>query len=213
MDPPATGGISFLWHHGMQHLVVEHVFQKPLRHERLGEQRMEPNHPVLFLECPEDEIFLRPLLPPPAERKGVRGVAVAKQTYRSDRETRASKRWAKHAAEGARRQRLLGASTRTKDAAKPDTYYIEALVAPQTINTIPPATIEAFVDHGKLGEFLPVDGGDADQVIAKVTAAGIDVPALAAKLQSDGAASFVRAWEDLMRSIKSKTAALAGTAP
>lgn len=144
----------------------------------------------------------------PAELKDVLGIAVAKQTYRSYRKMLASKRWTALAAAGANLQRLLFASTGTKDPAKPDTYYIEALVAPETINTIPPATLEAFVDHGKVGEFLPADGGDADQVIAKLTAAGIDVPVLAAKLQGDGATSFVTAWEDLMRSIESKAAVL-----
>lgn len=148
----------------------------------------------------------------PAELKDVLGIAVAKQTYRSYRQMLASKRWTKLSAEGAHPQRLLFASTGTKNPAKPDTYYIEALAAPQTINTIPPATLEAFVDHGKVGQFLPADGGDADQVIAHVEAAGIDVPALAAKLQSDGATAFVSAWEDLMGSIKSKAAVLSGAA-
>ncbi|PZR91307.1 MAG: transaldolase [Candidatus Nephthysia bennettiae] len=148
----------------------------------------------------------------PAELKDLLGIAVAKQTYRSYREMLASRRWTQLAAEGARPQRLLFASTGTKDPAKPDTYYIEALAAPETINTIPPATLEAFVDHGKVGEFLPADGGDGDQVIARVAAAGMDVPALAAQLQSDGASSFLSAWEDLMRSIEVKTALLTGAA-
>ena len=149
----------------------------------------------------------------PAELKDVLGIAVAKQTYRSYRETLASKRWAKLAAEGARPQRLLFASTGTKDSAKPDTYYIEALVAPQTINTIPPATIEAFVDHATLGEFPPVAVCDAAQVIATVTAPGVALPALPARLHRHAARDRHSAREDLMRSIKSKTAALAGTAP
>jgi transaldolase len=148
----------------------------------------------------------------PDELKDMLGIAVAKQTYRSYREMLASKRWTRLASEGARMQRLLFASTGTKDPAKPDTYYITALAAPETINTIPPATLEAFVDHGQLGEFLPADGGDADEVIEEVGSAGIDVPALAAKLQSDGAASFVSAWEDLLGSIRSKVAVLAGAA-
>ena len=148
----------------------------------------------------------------PGDLKDELGIAVAKQTYRSYREMLGSQRWQELASRGARPQRLLFASTGTKDPAKPDTYYIEALVAPDTINTIPPATLEAFVDHGKLGAALPTDGGDADRVIARVQAAGVDVPALAAKLQSDGAATFEKAWDELLRSLAAKSTQLTATA-
>ncbi|MEO8897822.1 MAG: transaldolase [Candidatus Dormibacter sp.] len=148
----------------------------------------------------------------PDDLKDELGIAVAKQTYRGYREMLASQRWQDLAAEGARPQRLLFASTGTKDPAKPDTYYIEALAAPDTINTIPPATLEAFVDHGTVGEMLPSDGGNADSVIARVEAAGVDVPALADTLQTDGGVAFEKAWDDLLQSLSSKSAQLTATA-
>jgi transaldolase len=148
----------------------------------------------------------------PAELKDTLGIAVAKQAYRSYRQIVGSEGWRALEAQGARPQRLLFASTGTKDPAKPDTYYLEALAAPDTINTIPPATLEAFVDHGEVGEMLPVDGGDADATIARIEAAGIDVAELAGSLQTDGAASFVASWEDLMASIQSKAAAVTAAA-
>ncbi|MDQ2826855.1 MAG: transaldolase [Actinomycetota bacterium] len=142
----------------------------------------------------------------PAELQDRLGIAAAMQAYRSYRQMLGSEAWLELAAQGARPQRLLFASTGTKDPAKADTYYIEALAAPDTINTIPPATLEAFADHGKVGDMLAADGGDADEVIARVEAAGIDVAVLADTLQREGAASFVVAWEDLMASIESKAA-------
>ncbi|MDQ6944851.1 MAG: transaldolase [Actinomycetota bacterium] len=144
----------------------------------------------------------------PVDLKDLLGIAVARQTYRSYRELLASERWRSLISAGARPQRLLFASTGTKDPAKPDTYYVQALAAPDTINTIPPATLKAFVDHGAFDEFLPADGGDADAVIARVQKAGIDVPKLAETLQRDGAAAFVKSWEDLLGSVESKTAVL-----
>jgi transaldolase len=147
----------------------------------------------------------------PADLTDLLGIVVANQTYRSYREMLGSHRWKELARRGAHPQRLLFASTGTKDPAKPDTYYIEALVAPDTINTIPPATLDAFVDHGKLGAPLPPDGGDADRVIARVEAAGVDVPALAATLQGEGAAAFERAWNELLRSLAAKSAQITAT--
>lgn len=148
----------------------------------------------------------------PEDLKDTLGIAVAQQAYRSYCQILASEDWRALETHGARPQRLLFASTGTKDPAKPDTYYVEALAAPETINTIPPATLEAFADHGKVGEMLPADGGDADQMIAKIEAAGVDVAELAARLQTEGAASFVTAWEDLMDSIQSKATAITGAA-
>jgi len=148
----------------------------------------------------------------PTELKDTLGIAVARQAYRSYCQMLGSEDWRALETQGARPQRLLFASTGTKDPAKPDTYYLEALAAPETINTIPPATLEAFADHGEVGEMLPADGGDADQTIAKIEAAGIDVAELAATLQTEGAASFVAAWEDLMDSIEAKAAAVTAAA-
>jgi transaldolase len=148
----------------------------------------------------------------PDDLKDELGIAVAKQTYRSYREMLGSQHWQELAGQGARPQRLLFASTGTKDPTKPDTYYIEALAAPDTINTIPPATLEAFVDHGTMGEMLPVDGGDADAVIARVQEVGVNVAALAETLQSDGGATFEKAWDELLQSLGAKSAQLATTA-
>jgi len=136
------------------------------------------------------------------------GIAVAQQTYRAYRELLASKRWQKLAAAGARPQRLLWASTGTKDPSAPDTLYVSALAAPDTINTIPEKTLHAFADHGQLHGVLPDDGGDADAVLAQVARAGVDIDALALKLQRDGAEAFVKSWQQLLQRIADKASAL-----
>ena len=145
-------------------------------------------------------------LPPPLRNR--LGIAVAKQTYRAYRDLLASPRWRKLAAAGARTQRLLWASTGTKDPAAPDTLYIEALAAPDTIDTIPEKTLAAFADHGKIGPSMPQDGGDADAVIAECRRAGIDDAALALDLQRDGAAAFSKSWHELLGGIRAKRGAL-----
>ena len=145
-------------------------------------------------------------LPPPLRNR--LGIAVAKQTYRAYRDLLASPRWRKLAAAGARTQRLLWASTGTKDPAAPDTLYIEALAAPDTIDTIPEKTLAAFADHGKVGPPMPQDGGDADAVIAECRRAGIDDAALALDLQRDGAAAFSKSWHELLGGIRAKRGAL-----
>ena len=136
------------------------------------------------------------------------GIAIAKRTYKAYRDLLASPRWRKLAAAGARPQRLLWASTGTKDPDAPDTLYIEALVAPDTINTIPDKTLHAFADHGELKGVLPVDGGDAEEVLAEFTRIGVDDAALAAQLQREGTESFNKSWKDLMGRIASKSAML-----
>jgi transaldolase len=129
------------------------------------------------------------------------GIAIAKRTYKSGRELLASARWQKLAAAGARPQRLLWASTGTKDPAAPDVLYIEALAAPDTINTMPEKTLLAFAEHGKINGTLAADGGDAETVIADFAKAGIDDAALAADLQRAGTASFAASWRDLLQRI------------
>jgi transaldolase len=136
------------------------------------------------------------------------GIAVAGQTYESYRSLIDSPRWQRIFNSGARRQRLLWASTRTKDPEASDTLYVEALAAPFTVNTIPEATLEAFADHGEIGETLPVRSRGCDDVLAKFTRAGIDIDALAAQLQDEGAKSFVKSWNELLECIASKTEAL-----
>jgi len=106
---------------------------------------------------------------------------------------------------GARAQRLLWASTGTKDASAPDTFYVEALAAPDTIDTIPEKTLHAFAGHGKVGDSMRLDGGDAEGVIAEFGKAGIDVDALATILQKEGGESFAKSWSDLLEQIASKS--------
>ena len=137
------------------------------------------------------------------------GIAIAQQTYKAYCDLLASPRYRAVMNAGAPVQRLLMASTGTKDPKASDTLYVEALAAPLTINTIPEATLEAFADHGKLGAALPVDGGDCEAVLARFRAAGVDPDALAARLQTEGAASFVKSWHELLGVITSKSAALA----
>lgn len=136
------------------------------------------------------------------------GIAIAKRAYQAYRELLASPRWHQLAVAGARPQRLLWASTGTKDPDAADTLYIESLAAPDTINTIPDRTLHAFADHGELKGVLPVDGGDAEDVLAEFARAGVDDAALAAQLQREGAEAFDRSWKDLIDRIAAKSAML-----
>ncbi len=145
----------------------------------------------------------------PAELRNRLGIAIGARTYRAYRELLASPRWRKLAAAGARPQRLLWASTGTKDPKAPDTLYIEALAAPDTIDTIPEKTLRAFAEHGELKGVMAEDGGDAEAVLARFTQAGIDLDALAQELQRDGAQAFVKSWKELLQRIADKSEALA----
>ena len=145
----------------------------------------------------------------PPELRNRLGIAIAGRTYRGYRELLASPRWRALAAAGARPQRLLWASTGTKDPKASDTLYIEALAAPDTIDTIPEKTLRAFAEHGELDGVMAEDGGDAEAVLASFAKAGIDTDALALQLQRDGAQAFVASWNDLMTRIADKSEALA----
>jgi transaldolase len=149
----------------------------------------------------------------PSDLRNRLGIAVAQRTYRAYRELLASPRWQGLAQAGARPQRLLWASTGTKDPAAPDTLYVEALAAPDTVDTIPEKTLQAFADHGKVGPVLPADGGDAEAVLDAFRRAGVDDEALAARLQREGAEAFASSWEALLARIREKSVSLAGTAP
>jgi transaldolase len=141
------------------------------------------------------------------------GIAVAKRTYRAYRELLASARWRKLASAGADPQRLLWASTGTKDPKAPDTLYIQALAAPDTINTMPEPTLLAFADHGKLSGVMPTDGGDAEALLAEFQRAGVEQGAIAAQLQREGAQSFTKSWNDLLEVLGSKSAQLRQSDP
>jgi len=137
------------------------------------------------------------------------GIAVAKRTYASYRALLRSSRWQRLEKAGARPQRLLWASTGTKDPRASDVLYIKSLAAPLTVNTMPEATLNALADHGDLGDVLPIDGGDAEATLASFAGAGLDVDALAVRLQDDGATAFVTSWNDLMTVIAGKRASIA----
>jgi transaldolase len=145
----------------------------------------------------------------PVELQNKLGIAIGGRTHRAYRELLASTRWRKLSAAGAKPQRLLWASTGTKDPAASDTLYIEALAAPDTINTMPEKTLHAFAEHGVVAGTMAADGGDAETRLARFAAAGIDIDLLAKSLQQEGAAAFVKSWQHLMHAIADKCAALA----
>lgn len=140
------------------------------------------------------------------------GIAIAKRTYKAYRELLASPRWQRALNAGARPQRLLWASTGTKDPSASDVLYVSALAAPFTVNTMPEGTLTAFADHGALGSDLVPDGGDSEEVLKQFAKCSIDLPNLANQLQDEGAKLFIESWDDLMTVITRKAAALKETA-
>ncbi len=144
----------------------------------------------------------------PDELHNQLGIAMAKRTYKAMRTLLGSDRWERVYNLGARPQRLLWASTGTKDPKASDILYIKGLAAPFTVNTMPEGTLKALSAHTELGELLPVDGGDCEEVLARFAQAGVDVDALAAQLQDEGAKSFVNSWNELLGVISSKSALL-----
>jgi transaldolase len=136
------------------------------------------------------------------------GIAIAGRAYKAYHELLSSERYQRAFNFGARAQRLLWASTGTKDPKASDVLYVAALAAPFTVNTMPDTTLKALADHGQIGGVMPPDGGDCEEVLAQFAKAGIDVDKLAAELQDEGAKSFVKSWTDLMAVIESKSAAL-----
>ncbi len=144
----------------------------------------------------------------PAAIRNTLGAAIGKLAYKSYRDLLDSDRWQRLMNYGAVPQRLLFASTSMKDPNAPDAFYVDALAAPNTVNTMPAPTLTAFADHGAAGTLLQRDGGDGAATIAQHTKAGIDVDALADKLQSDGAQAFVESWKDLLQAIDTKSRAL-----
>jgi transaldolase len=137
------------------------------------------------------------------------GIAMAGRIYKAYRDLLDSPRWQRAFNSGARPQRLLWASTGTKDPKASDVLYIKTLAAPFTVNTMPEGTLKKFADHGDVAGPLPADGGDCEDVLAGFAKGGIDLDALAAQLQDEGAKSFVKSWNELMDVIASKSAALA----
>ena len=144
----------------------------------------------------------------PAALQAQLGIAMAKRTYKAYRDLLASDRWLRLLNAGARSQRLLWASTGTKDPKTSDVLYVKSLAAPHSVNTMPEKTLLALADHGEIGAMLPHDGGDAEEVLDRFTQAGVDLEALAADLQRDGAAAFVKSWDDLLACLLEKSATL-----
>ncbi len=136
------------------------------------------------------------------------GIAIGKRAYRAYCDLMAEPRWQRIFNAGARPQRLLMASTGTKDPKASDILYVKGLAAPLTVDTMPEATLKAFADHGEVGPAISADGGDCEAVLAQFAKAGVDIDALAARLQDEGAASFVKSWNELMEVIASKSALL-----
>ena len=145
----------------------------------------------------------------PAELLDRLGIAIAKRTYKAYREFLALPRVQAIVKAGFNPQRLLWASTGTKDPKASDVLYIKSLAAPNTVNTMPEGTLKALADHGDIGGVLPADGGDCEQVLAKFAKAGVDIDALGAQLQDEGAKSFDDSWKELLGVIASKSAAIA----
>ncbi len=146
----------------------------------------------------------------PEELHNKLGIAISQCAYRAYRELLASPRWKKLADAGAQPQRMLWASTSVKDPKARDTLYLEALAAPDTVNTIPEKTLKAFADHGKVGEPMAEDGGDCDAMLKKISDAGVDIDTLAKRLQKEGAESFVDSWNHLLKGVADKAKKLGG---
>jgi len=142
----------------------------------------------------------------PEALKNKLGTAIAGRIYKACGTELSSPRWQRAYNAGARPQRLLWASTGTKDPKASDTLYVEQLAAPLTVNTMPEGTLKAYADHGRLGPAMAADGGDCEEVLARFAKASVDVEALAAQLQDEGAKAFVKSWKELMERIAAKSA-------
>ena len=143
-----------------------------------------------------------------AELSNRLGIAIAGRTYKAYRELLVNPRWQRVFNAGARPQRLLWASTGTKDPKASDILYVKALAAPFTVNTMPENTLKALADHGEVGPLMAHDGGDCEKILARFAQAGINMDNLAARLQDEGAKAFVKSWNDLLAVIASKSVAL-----
>ena len=190
-----------------QYLAAADAYLKGIE-RRIAEGKDPVVHSVASIFMSRWDVAVKDDVTP--ELKDKLGIAIGGRAYRAYRELLDSPRMQKLMNLGARPQRLLWASTGTKDPEASDTLYIEAFASPLTVNTMPEPTLKAFADHGKLGAAMAADGGNAEQELQAFEQAGIDVAALAQRLQDEGKASFVKSWEELMGSIESKSKAVAG---
>jgi len=177
--------------------------------ERRIQAGLDPNvRSVASLFVSRWDVAVKQEISPPFHNR--LGIAIAMRTYKAYRDLLETPRWLKLAEAGAKPQRLLWASTGTKDPSARDTLYVEALAAPDTIDTIPEKTLHAFADHGKVGDPLPADGGYAEAVLEEFRREGVDDQALAARLQREGADAFAASWHALLARIEEKCTSLAG---
>ena len=192
-----------------QYLAVAEAYMRGI--ERRIEARLDPKvESVASLFVSRWDVAVKDQVP--VNHRNRLGVAIAGRTYKAYRELLTGPRWKRLAGAGAHPQRLLWASTGVKDPEASDTLYVEQLAAPDTIDTIPEKTLLAFADRGKVGAVLAPDGGDAEQVIAEFVKLGIDVGALALRLQKEGGDSFKKSWHSLLAGIQAKSTQLAGAA-
>jgi transaldolase len=188
-----------------QYLAAAQAYLRGL--ERRVAAGLNPHVPsVASLFVSRWDVAVSGKIPPVLE--GQLGIAIAKRTYKAYRDLLASDRWLRLLNAGARSQRILWASTGTKDPKMPDLLYVASLAAPHSINTMPEKTLLALADHGEVGPLLPHDGGDAEEVLDRFTRAGVDLEELAARLQREGAEAFVKSWQDLLACIEKKSATL-----
>ncbi|HYC82771.1 MAG TPA: transaldolase [Solirubrobacterales bacterium] len=190
-----------------QYLAAADAYLKGIE-RRIAEGKDPVVHSVASIFMSRWDVAVKDEVTP--ELKDRLGIAIGGRAYRAYRELLDSPRMQKLMNEGARPQRLLWASTGTKDPEASDTLYIEAFASPFTINTMPEPTLKAFADHGEIGELMAADGGNSEQVLKEFADAGIDVEALAQRLQDEGKVAFVKSWEELLSSIESKSKVVAG---
>jgi transaldolase len=176
--------------------------------ERRIEAGLNPNvSSVASLFISRWDVAVKDTAPAPLRNK--LGIAIGARSYKAYCDLIASPRWERAFNAGARPQRLLYASTGTKDPSAPDILYVKAFASPLTVNTMPEGTLKAFADHGEIAGLLPQDGGDCEAVLSQFKTAGIDIDALALRLQDEGAKAFVDSWNELMGIISARTAELA----
>ena len=184
-----------------QYLAAAHAYMRGIE-RRVADGRNPEVASVASLFVSRWDVAIKDKVSPTLRNK--LGIAIGKRAYKAYRELLDSAQWKRLQNTGARPQRLLWASTGTKDPAAPDTLYVEALAAPHTIDTMPDKTLEAFANHGNLGAPMPVDGGDAEAVLMDFKREGVDIDALAHQLQVEGADAFVKSWHALLASIDGK---------
>jgi transaldolase len=185
-----------------QYLAAAEAYMRGI--ERRIDKGLDPVVPsVASLFISRWDVAVKDKVPPDLQNK--LGISVARQTYKAYLDLQKTDRWKKLEAAGARLQRLLWASTGTKDPNASDVMYIEALAAPNTINTMPSETLVAFAEHGKVGKMMPENGGDAEKILDEFRKYGIETDALAADLQKEGAEAFEKSWRDLLAAIDSKS--------